>query len=381
MKLGIVTLPFNWNYGGILQNFALQWTLKQMGHEPLTLNRIDKVKVPLKQKVILLGKRFLLKFVFRRDISLRSWPKEEELNIIKQHTDRFIKEHIDTTEVITNEKKLNDIDKFNFEAVIVGSDQVWRPKYSPRIENHFLDFINEKSKVKRISFAASFGTDEWEYSPKQTEHCSKLAKQFDSLSVREDSGVKLCKDNLKVDAQVTLDPTLLVPKEEYIKLVEKDKIDKLPGTLFNYVLDSTSEKNEVITKISNKLGLDAFSSTASQSFFKVGKKRINECIFPPVTRWLRAFMDAEFVVTDSFHGTAFSIIFNKQFVALGNTKRGLTRFKSILKIFNLENRLLDENNLHQFEEVIDNKIDYEKVNKTLNEERSNSMEFLRKSLT
>jgi exopolysaccharide biosynthesis predicted pyruvyltransferase EpsI len=103
-------------------------------------------------------------------------------------------------------------------------------------------------------------------------------------------------------------------------------------------------------------------------------KQIDDCVYPPVTQWLRAFMDAEFVVCDSFHGAVFSIIFNKPFLIIGNKKRGLTRFYSLLKLYGLEDRIITDNedNLS----VINKIIDWESVNSILNSMRKKSYTYL-----
>ena len=100
-------------------------------------------------------------------------------------------------------------EQFHFDAFVVGSDQVWRPRYNAYIPNLFLDFT-EGMSVKRIAYAASFGTDQWEFSAEQTTISSFLAKKFDIVSVREASGIQLCKQNLGVDAIQVLDPSLLL---------------------------------------------------------------------------------------------------------------------------------------------------------------------------
>ncbi len=378
MKIGIITLPFNWNYGGILQNYALQWVLRKQGHEPITLYRNDKI-MPTRDKILSYGKRFILKHIFQKDVVVRIWSTKKESSIIRKNTDRFISENINLTRLIKSEKELENLDKYKFDAFITGSDQVWRPKYSPKLENHFLGFIKQNSNAKRISYAASFGTDQWEYSPKESRVCSKLAQQFDAISVREDSGINMCKKYLQTEPTLTLDPTMLVPKEEYIKLVEQDKIPKMPGSLFNYVLDSSPEKKEFIYETADKLGLIPYSSTAKKSFRDVGKTQLDECIFPSITQWLRAFMDAEFVITDSFHGTVFSIIFNKPFIALGNTKRGLSRFKSLLALFDLEDRLITENE-KEIDKKLKKEIDFKKVNSLLEIKKEESLFFLKQAL-
>lgn len=377
MKIGIVTLPFNWNYGGILQTYALQQALKDLGHEPVTINR-DTVLTSFKLKVLLIIRRSILR-IFGKKVIVRPWPTKTEEKIIRQHTDKFIIENIATTHLLKSEGEFAKLPKYNFEAFIVGSDQVWRPKYSPVLENHFLGFLDKKSTVKRIAYAASFGVDKWEFSEQQTLSCSELAGIFNAISVREDSGINLCKKYLNVKAQQVLDPTMLINKEKYIELVEKENLAPFSGKLFNYVLDITPEKSRFIKNVSDRLGLVAFSSTAG-SFRDLGRKRLKECIFPPVTQWIRGFMDAEFVITDSFHGTVFSIIFNKRFIAIGNATRGMTRFTSLLKTFGLEERLILEINEHALQ-IADLPIDFKKVNEILETERDKSITFLKNALT
>lgn len=378
MKIGIITLPFNWNYGGILQTYALQVVLKELGHEAVTINR-NTVLMSFKMKVLSFVRRLILKVIFRKDVVVRTWPTKSEEKLIRKHTDRFITENITTTELFRSERDFNNISKYNFKAFITGSDQVWRPKYSPVLENQFLGFLDKDSKTKRIAYAASFGVDNWEYDVKQTKSCRHLAKKYDAISVREDSAIIQCKKHLGVDAQLVLDPTMLVSKENYIALVEKDGIEKMPGTLFNYVLDLTPEKEQFIEKAASKFGLTAFSSTAGGSFRDLGKKRLAECVFPPVTHWLRGFMDAEFVITDSFHGTAFSIIFNKPFISIGNKKRGITRFTSMLKLVGLEDRLIFDFGDASLNKL-NNTIDFNEVNKRLEVKKKESLNFLKESL-
>ncbi|WP_346854257.1 polysaccharide pyruvyl transferase family protein [uncultured Draconibacterium sp.] len=378
MKIGIVTLPFNWNYGGILQTYALQHALKELGHEAVTINR-NTVLMPFKMKVLSFVRRVILRVVFRKDVVLRTWPTKHEEKLIRQHTDRFIAEHVATTDLFRSEADFNTIDKYGFEAYVSGSDQVWRPKYSPSLKNHFLGFLANDSHAKRISYAASFGVDNWEFNEQDTKICSDLAQKYKAISVREDSAIDLCKKQLGVDAQLVLDPTMLVLKENYIALVEKDGIEKMPGSLFNYVLDLTPEKEQFINDAAKQLGLVAFSSTAKGSFRDLGKNKLNDCIFPPITQWLRSFMDAEFVITDSFHGTAFSIIFNKPFISIGNKKRGITRFSSLLKMLGLEDRLIFDFGADSLNKL-NNTIDFEAVNKKLETQKKESFNFLRNAL-
>jgi len=341
MKIGIITLPFNSNYGGILQAYAVQSVLKKMGHEVLTLNRMSK-PMPLKIKIISFGKRFILKYLLLKKIVVRTWANKKEKNIISQHTQKFINKYISLTHQINSENQLKTLLKYNFDAYVVGSDQVWRPRYSPKITNHFLSFLPDNNTSKKIAFAPSFGVDHWEFSKKQTTDCTKLIRKFHAVSIRELSGIELCKKYLNTNAVHVIDPTMLIDKSEYIKLVEKDNLPNNSNKLLTYILDRNKDLDFFVQNAEQKLGLKSFSTMPKNFFKNVGKNNLKDCVFPPVSAWIKGFIDADFVITDSFHGTVFSILFNKPFIAVGNSKRGMSRFTSLLNIFNLEERFITE---------------------------------------
>ena len=236
-----------------------------------------------------------------------------------------------------NVDNYSDLKAEDFDAIVVGSDQVWRPKYFGKIEDAYLQFAKDWN-IKRIAYAASFGTAEWEYTENQTEICKDLIKKFDAVSVREDSGKDMCKKYLDVDAEHLLDPTMLLEKEDYIRIFANSGTPQSPGTLMCYILDETPEKQSLINKISREKDLIPF---------RVNSKVENctaplaERIQPPVEQWIRGFYDAEFVVTDSFHACVFSILFNKPFIAISNKGRGESRFQSLLKLFDLDNRIIE----------------------------------------
>lgn len=369
MKIGILTQPLHANYGGLLQNYALQQTLVRAGHEVETIDwgggsGLRAMLYRMKVQVLhaLLPSRYP---------KLRYKPNNNERAIIQRNTHHFINTYINHTEAMHSyEEFVKQASKGKYDAYVVGSDQCWRPCYNAFLSSMFLDFVQDK-QVKRIAYAASFGTDKWEFTPQQTAVCVPLAKKFDMVSVREDSGVKLCKENLGVDAVHVLDPTMLLTKEDYIQLIEKEKEPKSDGTLFNYILDPDAKKSAFIQKVAKAKGLKAFQvlpkcQTETRTKGDV-KKCIEDCVFPGVTTWLRAFMDAEMTIVDSFHGMVFSIIFNKPFWAIGNVSRGMSRFTSLLKMFHLEDRLLDADNLDDVD--FSKPIDWTMVNGILEEKR------------
>lgn len=367
-KIAILTQPLGRNYGGLIQNYALQIVLKNMGFDPLTINRVEKPKSSFREKLGILKNETINKikgsYIYNYSI------KDKEY--INQNLIRFISGNINITKnIISTESLKNQFKNQSFYAVIVGSDQAWRPRYSPNIYNYFLDFLESDKKIKKIAYASSFGTEDWEYTDEQHIICKRLIKSFDNISVREDSAVNTCENKFNVRATHVLDPTLLIDKETYLSIFEGLNLDSKSG-VFNYQLDNNESSQKFISDLSNNMNLKVFNINGDSL------KKNNETK-PSVESWLKSFYDADFVVTDSFHGTVFSIIFNKPFYAIQNEERGSSRFLSLLKLFDLEDRLITDIKLFNFEDL-DNDIDYEIVNKKLSLLREESISFLRNSL-
>ena len=262
--------------------------------------------------------------------------------------------------------------KKDFDAIVVGSDQIWRPKYNPLIETAFLDFAKTWS-IRRIAYAPSFGVDKWEYNDVQTEKCKSLLNMFDAVSVREQSGVELCLKHLNHDAEWVLDPTMLLNRDDYIKLFEELGIPQSDGTLLDYILDRDDNKVALIQQIAVKTNNKPFRLNSRVEDYSAP---LEERVQPPVERWLRGFYDAKFVVTDSFHACVFSILFRKPFVVVANKERGISRIESLLDYFGLMNRIV--NNASEALNLSD--IDYDAVYEKLENTRVESMVFLKNAL-
>lgn len=366
MKVGILTQPLRTNYGGLLQAYALQTVLKRIGHDVTIINRCypkteSLISNVLRVKNILIG----------RDVACTNANKK---SFVEENTSRFISKNYKLSNPIYTTEELKaylQIEKLG--AIIVGSDQVWRPRYSPNIYNYFLDFAEGK-EVKRYSYAASFGVDNWEYNQHETEVCSKLAKQFNGITVREASAVNLCKEHLGVEAEHVLDPTLLLSQADYKALLKRNT-HASDGNLFTYILDAGAEKQSIINKISEAAGLKPFICMPKLKFtYKNAKKNLLDCQFPAVEQWIKSFIDAEMVITDSFHGTVFSIIFNKPFWVLANPRRGNTRMESLLETFGLKDRMINEENIGS--KNLKASINWEKVNTIKEILKAESLEFL-----
>ncbi|MDD4781719.1 MAG: polysaccharide pyruvyl transferase family protein [Tissierellia bacterium] len=376
MRIGILTQPLNNNYGGLLQNYALQKVLRQFEHEVHTINIKNRETSKFRRLASILIKS--TQRLLGQNVRLRTWPNIKESELISHNTSQFVRNKIITTDIITKKVDASLLRDYNFDAYIVGSDQVWRPKYSPQLPTYFLDFLEHNPDVKKIAYAASFGVDHWEFTKNQTAEFKKLIKLFDAVSVREDSGVELCKKHFDIEAIHLLDPTMLLTKDDYISIVEKENIKESLGNLFTYILDSSKEKNIIVDNIANNCNLKPFSVMQSKRFSDKDRKGIDDCVFPPVEQWIRGFMDAEFVVTDSFHGTVFSILFNKPFISIANKSRGITRFKSLLKLFQLEDRLVIPKESFNVNNI--KKIDFLEINNILLKEKEKSISFLRNQL-
>ncbi|MBR3985170.1 MAG: polysaccharide pyruvyl transferase family protein [Bacteroidaceae bacterium] len=365
MKIAIITIPLHTNYGGILQAYALQTTLKRFGHSVTLIEPYPNyLHHPLKMPLVYF-KRCLCKYILREDVKILKSPQQR----IREHTERFIKEHISIRFIKSNQ--WNEQLAQSYDAFIVGSDQVWRPKYYKPISRAYLDFT-KRSNVLRIAYAASFGTKENEYTTEQVDTCRPLALQFNAISVREESGISLCQELFGITVHIMPDPTMLLTAKDYKKLLEGKCGSNQRGNLLIYILDESQSINNEIEVFAKNRHLTPFKVNSKVELSNVS---IEEQIQPPVEEWLKGFYDAEFVITDSFHACIFSIIFHKPFICIGNAKRGTSRFISLLNAFNLQNRLT--NSLDNYK---DTEINWIEVDRILNKKRDEAITYINSTL-
>lgn len=367
MKIAIVTLPLHTNYGGILQCYALQTVLERMGHDVRVLSRPQYGRSYYIIYPLAVCKRLLKRFLLGKDVAILKAPHQ----IVRQHTDRFIHKYIHQYEKRVWTSKIAS----RFDAIIVGSDQVWRPVYFQPIEEAFLSFLGD-SDIKRIAYAASFGVDNCdEYTSEQLKLCSQLLQKFNAVSVRESSGIPLCREYFDVNAERMLDPTLLLDADDYRVLIRKGKTKPSEGNMLVYMLDKSEEKLALANQMATEKGLTPFwlDSPDEQKEDLPLERRIKMS----VEQWLRGFDEAEFVLTDSFHGCIFSIIFQKQFIVMGNKNRGLSRFTSLLEQFSLYDRLLfDVQDYEKKRPELNRSIDFHSIFDVLNKKRMCSFDYI-----
>lgn len=372
MKIGILTHPLDYNYGCLLQNFALQTTLRRLGHDAITINRYS---APPSFYILLKSwiSRVILKILGRKNVSL-AWNQHVDcstLDYLSKETNKFVKKNIKCTERIYPDK-LKAIDKqYLFDAYVVGSDQVWLPHYS---KDAFLSFVKRKN-VKKVFYAASAGSSNFSIDPKLVKKCKKLVRDFAGVSVREDTLLSVAKEYLGINAQLALDPTLLLEMNDYLDVCDNEPANT--PSIFVYILDKSLTKKEVIEKVKSDLNIPVSNGTVDVDYVKGCNAELDDYVYPSVDSWIWKLAKSNFVVTDSFHGTCMSIVFRKPFVVIGNPERGLDRFKSLLKMFDMEKRMItnvSEFNNKLYEGLGDN------VERVLKEEKNDSLRFLKDSL-
>lgn len=374
MKIGILTHPLDYNYGCLLQAYALQKTIKSMGHEVVTINRFSNPKVAFLAQFKNWAKRIASYYIKGNNVRL-CWNPNLTMDmkrILFSKTQKFVDRNIANTGIVLP-SDLERIDKeYQFDAYLVGSDQVWLPNFSL---DCFLDFVH-RDNVKRIFYAASTGSSSFADIPSLAIKCKALSKKFSGISVREDSLIPVVKKNLGRDAIQVLDPTLLLDAKDYLAAcVERE--DSSP-IIFTYILDKTKDKKSLVDKVQEELHLPVVAGSVEKDYERGKGMDIKKCIYPSVDHWILNMARAKFVVTDSFHGTCMAITFRKPFVVVGNKARGLNRFLSILRLFNLENRLITDST--QFSSSFFSQLDNKYISELLKKKRTEAIDFIKKNI-
>ena len=348
MKIAIYTLPFTWNYGGILQCYALTHFLEEQGHSVTILNRRTDTGLAVKNFLKSI-KWNLVPVLYKAGVGRKN--KLVAVESFKQkYLDRYSPLFFETDD-------LRDYCQHeHFDAVISGSDQIWHYGRVQDIFSSFLDFVGDDTK--KLAYAASFGVDFWKYSDEATSRCKDLVRKFSFVSVREASGVDLCSKHLGVNASHVLDPTLLVGDAPFRKVMSDSDVKS--DFLCTYVLDASDEKTKFIRSVADEL--------------KCSIREASNCSVPSVENWIESFAKAKFVVTDSFHGTCFAILFNKPFITIFNEERGNARFASLAQSLGLQDRFVSD--LGSSMGLVSSEINYDDVNLKLGELRRISADLL-----
>lgn len=361
MKIGVLTFHFpeNKNFGASLQSYAVIKMLEKINCKAELID-LNLLKITLRSKI----KRLIL----LKDIEDRIVGKN-----FFDYSKKFLKKG-KYLKFLSQLKTLNN----EYSDFLVGSDQVWRVVWFKRVASHyFFDFVDNNKK--KIAYAASFGVDYWEGTPELTEKIKSLIKRFDSISVREESGIDICKDTFGIDNVVcVLDPTLMISKEDYQPILDdwKDKNHLKKKYIAHMLLDDTKDLKDGSKKIADYLKAE-INYIKGKSIKILGKEIT---FYNKVSQWLTYLKDAELVITDSFHCTVFSLIFHKKFVVVANPVRGVARLETLLGKVGLKDRFFTNIEAVMKSGILDKDIDYNEVDEKLEVHRKYSMEFLKKAL-
>lgn len=353
-KVAILNMRFPTNnFGAILQSYALSNLIQSFGYTVRVINYVSK---NLNEE--------------RDKLSFLEFDKFKENNILY------------TLPCYTDEDLINL--NMDFDTFVVGSDQVWNYNYlksafSDDIGKYFLNFTLPSKKL--ISYAASFAEDHWNGTNSEVETVREALNRFDAISVREGSGVKICKELFNVKAEAVLDPTLLIDIDRYESIINSEYFKNRKVKYIAYfTLDDKLEKdlfhNKNLIKFARERKL-ILKNIRCESRMVFGKKKL---ISNSIPMWLNDIKNAELIVTDSYHCIIFSILFKKQFICVERRYAGNERLNHLFSTLEIENRFVKSLKEVNFETISNKKIDFKKAYINLEREKNKSINFLRKSL-
>lgn len=302
----IVGMWYGINYGSVLTAYALYKTVKDLGYSAIMANK-------------------------PKQLWNDSFYAENSL------ANRFARKYLVTAPAFDNyadNEQLNSLSS----TFIVGCDTLWHYPLVRTVPTFFfLDFV--KDSKKKISYASSFGRgfNGPDYINAKVKH---YLERFDAVSTREKEGVTICKELFNVEATQVVDPVFLIDKKHYIELASTAKCSKDKQYVLTYILDPNPDKINTIKWVCEKFGYENVNIVDPNNEIKATERLTLSVEHNlDIEDWLKLFEDAAFIITDSYHGLCFSLIFEKNFICFGNKARGLSRFTSLLKIIDLDYRI------------------------------------------
>lgn len=303
--VGILGWWYGKNYGSILTYYGLNRAIENLGYNVLMVHEALGYN----------GYRV-------------KWPDD----ILSMHFARRIGYNYTSQKHFSKLPTLNE----EVETFVVGSDQLWNPVIGRVNNDLFLDFVGEENR--RVAYGTSFGNrGVAKFKPPFVETHSANLKKFDAISVREDYAIGTARDVFGVEATQVVDPVFLLPRENYEALAQQATVKISGDYLAVFYLDPTPEKRDVVLAIADKLNLQKVVIIPNPDG---GRKLVSEIFTDPrfeilsedaPENFLHVYREASYVVTDSFHGSVFAVMFEKPFSSIYNTHRGADRFKSLMK--------------------------------------------------
>lgn len=351
----VVGFWYGANYGSLLNGYATYRILKDLGKSVIMLRKPDHIT---------------------DDMELRDWT----------HNTKFVNSVYPETDLSPRMSR-NDIKLMNqhVNTFLAGSDQIWN--YNVSFSGYmYLPFVSNQKR--RVSFCTSFGHKNDNVPNDRVEFVKSEFHKYDAISVRENFGRENLKNKYQVDSTVLLEPVFDVEKSVYEDLADQSNFNEKEVYILAYILDPTDEKLDILKKVNQYIKCkiitipDGCYTIVGSSWDKYDRKEEfpNLQINLDARGFLKAFSEASFIITDSFHGTCFSIIFEKRFISLCNNRRGAERFDDILGRFGLLNRLVLNMSEFEWREEYLDYIDYAPINKQIAEGRKESVEWLKNAI-
>lgn len=326
-KVGVLNFHDSNNYGARLVPFALCRAINKLGYTSEVINFLGKKEIYHQTHED-----------FREKYLPRSKPK----------------------------KSIDDLKRASpwWKRVVVGSDQVWKYR---KTDIYMFNWVHSRTNL--ISYSASFGENKYSGNISE-EKAKELLQRFDAISVREKSGVDICEKTFGVPAIQVIDPTMLLEREEYERLIRREKAKSPKSPYIGYLMLDGVHKKEIKNIVSKK---DFSGYSLKNALWKGAAPR-------SIAEWLIVIKNSDFFITDSFHGTVFSILFEKKFAVLQAPNRGTERIPSLLDLFNIPRDRIYNNIMDITIDKISNDIDYTKVKYILQKEREKGFLFLKSAL-
>ena len=337
-KINLLTIHWGRSYGAIFQTYATAKLLEKSGHDVTVINLLHP-----RLKYYFL--RFRALFYLIRDLRFALF----KINYFPKLTKKMYGLNTDKLPVS--------------DYIVIGSDQVWNKDItSPMDLHYYVDFNND---VKKVSLSSSFGKSEWSEKDEYTNIVKNLLSKFNAISVREESGQKILQEKFGISSTLLIDPTLAYANFESLVLNNKKQ-----ERIFTFLFNNNDAAQEIVNAISDDYSLPIFKQNKIVFYLMNGPMH-----------WLTHIKNSQIVITDSFHGLAFSIIFKKEFFVLCADEKKFTRLESLLKLLDLDNRFVKSiDDYNSRKELLKQPIDYSNVYKILLQEQKRYENFIKMNI-
>lgn len=337
-KVNLLTIHWGLSYGAVLQTYATCRVLERHGHKVSVINIINpKQKESYKS----------IRAVF---CAVMEWQFH-----------RFKRKYFSGLT-----KKMYSLDMPHIESsdyIVVGSDQVWNRALTSPLELTF--FVDFDSDIKKISLSSSFGKQDWHEDEGYSNKVKSLLDKFSAVSVREETGQNLLKTKFNRTAEVLIDPTLALDNYEELILDNKPR-----NSIYTFFINRRSQYTEIVNQISDSLDVPIFYHSKFTYYFKNSPQH-----------WLTYIKNSSVIITDSFHGVVFSILFEKQFFVICGEEDKFTRIKNLLNLLGLNDRyVLSVEDYKERKGDLEKGIDYYAVNDILKVERERFADFIKHNI-